>query len=449
MAFPVGWGRKCELKIQASKVATTLSNFPVLLTVDNLPFEMYDADGAHPALNGGGDIRFSSDAAGTTRLACEVVTFVIDNNPANSLVEIWVSVASVSSSVDTSIWVWYNKSGENQPAEGASYGKHATWDDGGSDYFKMVQHLNDDPTSNGINAVDSTQYSNDGTSIGGMVSGDLVTGAFANGTRGKAWDLDGSNDYVDIGDVSNYPLTGSVEATIEMWVKADTILEDFCFFGNHNPSGERLYLAIREAKWDMGIDGNGWGSGHSGSLELATINWTSIIVTFGSSIATMYVNGSETINKPYTSIDIIGTLPIGAMNEYGTYQFHFSGLIDEVRISNIGRAVGWTSAGYNNQDDPASFVVEQTPQSPLEYKLEGVTYDKTGSVLGSCECYLFRHNLNDTLSYVDYVLSNAGTGAYSFTGIYDDTAQYIVVAWKDDTPHVFDTTDHVLEPVAV
>jgi len=82
------------------------------------------------------------------------------------------------------------------------------------------------------------------------------------------------------------------------------------------------------------------------------------------------------------------------------------------------------------------------------FKLEGITYDKNGSALGSCHCHLFKDNLDDTLTYIGYALSNSSTGAYIFY-VSDDDAQYLVVAWKDDTPHVFDVTDHVLQPVGV
>lgn len=81
------------------------------------------------------------------------------------------------------------------------------------------------------------------------------------------------------------------------------------------------------------------------------------------------------------------------------------------------------------------------------YELTGITYDKTGSALGSVECYLFKDNLDNTLTFIDYVLSNVSTGAFAFTGLPDDDAQYLVVGWKDDSPHVFDVTDHVLQPV--
>ncbi len=83
----------------------------------------------------------------------------------------------------------------------------------------------------------------------------------------------------------------------------------------------------------------------------------------------------------------------------------------------------------------------------VTYKLEGITYDKNGDVLGSVDCYLYKDNGDNTLTFVDHVVSNASTGAYSFTGIGDNDAAYLVVFIKDDSPHVFDVTDHVLQPV--
>lgn len=81
------------------------------------------------------------------------------------------------------------------------------------------------------------------------------------------------------------------------------------------------------------------------------------------------------------------------------------------------------------------------------YKMEGVTKDKDGDPLASCECYLYKLNVGETdATFIAHDQSD-GSGNYSFTGIEDDDAKYFVVAWKDDTPHVFDCTDHVLVPI--
>lgn len=82
----------------------------------------------------------------------------------------------------------------------------------------------------------------------------------------------------------------------------------------------------------------------------------------------------------------------------------------------------------------------------VTYKLEGVTKDKNGTPEATCECFLCKDNGDNTCSYVAYDQSD-GSGNYSFTGIGDNDADYFVISWKADTPHVFDVTDHVLQPV--
>jgi len=90
-------------------------------------------------------------------------------------------------------------------------------------------------------------------------------------------------------------------------------------------------------------------------------------------------------------------------------------------------------------------AVEVTGDAATNYQIEGKTYDKDGSPLSTCKCLLLKDNLNDTCSVVDYTTSNV-SGEYSFTGIADNNAQYQIYAWKDNTPHVFDATDHDLLP---
>jgi hypothetical protein len=82
------------------------------------------------------------------------------------------------------------------------------------------------------------------------------------------------------------------------------------------------------------------------------------------------------------------------------------------------------------------------------YTISGVTKDKNGSILGSCEVALFKADTATPPSYEfkAKTTSDAVTGAYSFN-VYDQDAQYMVYSIKDDTPHVFDATDNVLQGV--
>ena len=95
--------------------------------------------------------------------------------------------------------------------------------------------------------------------------------------------------------------------------------------------------------------------------------------------------------------------------------------------------------------DVLTFTENLSATVTTSYTLSGVTKDKDGATLASCKCFLVKDNLDQTLSFIDYALSD-GSGNYEFVGVPDTDAQYIVVAWKDDSPHVFDVTDHVLQP---
>ena len=82
------------------------------------------------------------------------------------------------------------------------------------------------------------------------------------------------------------------------------------------------------------------------------------------------------------------------------------------------------------------------------YQITGVTKDNAGSALGSCEVFLVKDEGSNVFSFKDQTTSD-GTGNYTFTNIADNDANYQVIAWKDDAPHVFDVTDWVLQPETI
>ena len=84
---------RIELTINKNLIDQDLNNwtlvfdqsFDSILTSVNGPL---DADGTRASLNGGGDIRFSLDLAGTTRLACDIRNWSTNNNPASKTARI-------------------------------------------------------------------------------------------------------------------------------------------------------------------------------------------------------------------------------------------------------------------------------------------------------------------------------------------------------------------------
>jgi len=77
--------------------------------------------------------------------------------------------------------------------------------------------------------------------------------------------------------------------------------------------------------------------------------------------------------------------------------------------------------------------------------VRGITRDSAGDVLGSVECFCFKDNGDNTLTFVGFDTSDASTGVYEITTS-DNTSAYLVYTVKDNSPHVFDVTDRDLTP---
>jgi hypothetical protein len=322
---------------------------------------MFDADGSYPALNGGGDIRFSSDVAGSTQLACEVVTFITNNNPALGSAEIWVKVPSVASATDTDIYVWYNKAGETQPAETDTYGKHNVWDSN----FKLVQHMSQDPSDTAPQMIDSTSNSNDGTSAGAMTTSDLVDAKV-----GKGLDLDGSDDYISVGTSLGQQFVSAITLSAWVYIPSGATANDGLFHcGASGPTVPGFYSRILgnlSGQGPLFVLGNGTAR-DTRAFVTATPRDAWLLITLLTDGSTKKLYFDNDLKETF-SLTIAGPFTPGMAEEaqigvgYGTAEI-LEGKVDEVRISNIARSTDWITAEYNNQSDPGTFVVEGTPES--------------------------------------------------------------------------------------
>jgi hypothetical protein len=101
--------------LTAPAVTGSASELPTLVKYEDFTATMLASLDA-----GGGDLRFSSDEAGTTQLACEVVTFTKATGDV-----VWVKVPAVSTGA--LIYVWGDNTGATQPAVDAAFGRNAVW----------------------------------------------------------------------------------------------------------------------------------------------------------------------------------------------------------------------------------------------------------------------------------------------------------------------------------
>lgn len=365
MAFPDGWTRKCPLVIQSSQVAGTAKThvqFPVLLTTDNLPSEMFDADGSNPAQADGGDIRFSADAAGTQPLPCEIVLWATDNNPANGVAEIWVS-ADIGSDSNTTIYVWYQGPGGSvQPDPLVAGGAADVWD---SSYYG-VYHWSDN-----VEAGDSTRQvagANDMTQFGGVSSPTGNQWALADGKIGKCMELTGSantsNHHMRFA-YSNF-FSGWPEFVFEGWIRPTDILDFGTLIGFDFSNGIRIQSAELQFRVDGTFSPNG--------VPLSVNTWTHFAMTFqydagtGNATVECFVDGVSsqtvdvgTITNRFGSVSI--PFGLGTITNDNTARA-IPGKIDEFRVhgGSVRDADFWLT-NYRAQNSPGTFVVDGAPET--------------------------------------------------------------------------------------
>lgn len=349
MAFPVGWGRKCALTIQATEVDADLTDWTYLLTEDSLPSEMFDEDGANHALDGGGDIRFSSDSEGATQLPCDVRAFVTDNDPTLGKASIAVKVPLVSSSVNTTIYIWYGKSGETQPAASSTYGQYNAYDanltvwDGRSVNTRTtpVRELTvvGGASLNDVN--DSRPYfgfdgADDGMSEPAWITGTpLVLHGLAYMPTGAAEGVPIWNGDSGLGAVTANFVVMQPGAVVS--AGCAVIVYDTREFATSSP------------------------------YTISADEWTYFAARFVSATSRFaYLNGDVgteiTTSCNPTGIDLfhLGGSRSGFGGVIGA---DFNGRLSEVRVSSVDRSSEWLNAEYSNLLTPEAFTSVGTPAS--------------------------------------------------------------------------------------
>lgn len=348
MAFPVGWGRKQKITIDNTKVSGSgsHSDFIALITLDHLDTEVVDA-GANSALNGGGDIRFSSDSAGVTQLACEVVSFVTNATPGNRKCIIWVKVPAVSASVNTELYIWYSKASEVQPPATDTYGRNAVWSD-----YRLVAHLIEAPSIAAGHYLDSTGNGNDGTAV-----------ALPSASSGKLHD---STVTRTLGDQTvDFPVQiDSGVGAMQAWTRYDSAVGIRQAYGLHD--GQRCYVGTDAG----GLHFVGWGSAYNftESHGYSTGVYYKEDLVFNSGTGLFYVDGAlksgvtsaYTWSGPaYSGVRVLSRRQASAPS----IDLIFNAAQDEFRIADFIPSADWLATEYANQNDPETFATAGTPEA--------------------------------------------------------------------------------------
>jgi phosphodiesterase/alkaline phosphatase D-like protein len=334
-----GYSYRRSLTIDYTKVSpcsSNLSNFPVLMSLSGTWLKTTGNGGPIYSSNGYDIIFKASD--GVTQLNHEIEKY---DGSAGTLVA-WVKVPILSNTANTTVYIYYGNSAittyQSTPT--------GVWDSN----YKGVWHLKENPSGTAPQMKDSTANANNGTSYGGMTSGDLVAGKIGGGL-----DLE-TDDYISAANSSSTLNVGQA-FTLEAWIKRDatgpkTVVTKR--YGNAY-SFKLSFTSSDVLRLDV-YNGNGYNNVQGNTIT--DTNWHYVgAYSNGTSLklitdGVVHSNtGTKTGAIPYDS----NSLWMGVGIWSGNPVDYFDGIIDEVRASNVVRSDCWIKTGYLNQNSPSTF----------------------------------------------------------------------------------------------
>jgi hypothetical protein len=340
------WAYRVPITINESQIDENLTDFPVYVNLDDLPSHFFTN-----VKSDGGDIRVTS-ADGMTELPVEVVGI----NTAGTEGELYFKASSISSSVNTTFYIYYGNSGASLYAQNASYGENNVWNSG----YVLVEHMDDLTTS----SVENSKASPDGSKT--SANNPLET------TAGKLYEAqDFSGDSIAHTDI----LGSQNQMSFSAWVKADnltgsgdTATYGFSIFGISPAAAPYTWLTAGGTgytdEFRFCAYSNSTSCTGTTDANITTGVWYHVSVTaVDGASTTVRVNGVERASFTNPGDTTLGTnFTIGDLRP--ARNINFDGMIDDVRVSNVIRSNAWRNAEYTNTATTTNFYTVSGYQLP-------------------------------------------------------------------------------------
>jgi hypothetical protein len=332
------WNYRIPVTIQASQIDDDLTNFPVHVDLDDLSAHFFSN-----VKSDGGDIRVTlSD--GVTEVPRELVSI----NTGSTEGELYFRATSVSSSTNTTFYIYYGNPSASDYSVTATFGARNVWSNG----YVLVAHMNDLTTSSVLNSA--------GTINGTKSSANNPQGV----TTGYLYSAqDHSGDSVQF---AGNIIQSRTSYHVSMWFNPDSLTggnADEQNFGRSlygvSPSGSPyewlraggtgFATELRVCAFDTGTVCNA-----TTGAGLTTGAWHYVSVNaVQSGNTTVRVNGTQRLSFTAPSAAVGANFTIGDLRP--GRNINFDGRIDEVRVSTTTRTNAWRDAEYRNMATTTSF----------------------------------------------------------------------------------------------
>ncbi|HMA78205.1 MAG TPA: LamG-like jellyroll fold domain-containing protein, partial [Candidatus Paceibacterota bacterium] len=315
---------RIPVTIQASQVASSLSDFPVYVDLSLLGGHFFSN-----VASDGSDIRVTTDD-GRTEIAREVVS--IDTGSGTG--ELHFNAPSISDSANTTFYVYYGAAGEQELQASSTYGAQQVWNDN----YVAVYHYDDTPSgSNSI--LDSTANANHGTSQGGLSGSNLTTGRLSQG-----YNFSGGNYYIDFPQL----VGGNSQMTVSYWINNPSYNDGRAFSSGGSGLSQVLVWPDDAGGLECIIDGTRVGNSANPT------GWVHHACTYDGATIRNYAN-----SVPEGTGSKTGTIAtIGSGDRFGVdggLSAYLQDTVDELRIKSTPVSGDWLAAEYTNQTNPATF----------------------------------------------------------------------------------------------
>jgi hypothetical protein len=319
------WGCSMPITFTNDARLNTLTNFPVLVVLDTnkVNYSQFQANAQ--------DLRFA-DMNGGIELAYQVESW---NTTSNSYV--WVKIPTLTAG--RTITAYWGNSGASMP----SYRTNGlAWDS----TFAGVWHLGEAGNTTAGGYRDSTINANNGTGVG-MSAGTEVASMISTGQN-----LNGTSQEIQAADSTS--LRPGTAVSMSVWIKATALAASYTHllhkrgttastYGLWTDSSKKLYFETA-------------GGALTGTTVLTAGQWYHVAATYDGSNMRVYLNGVQD-----GSVARTGAIDNGATTQllrigHGPFNDWFNGIMDEPRVSNVGRSANWIWAEYANVAQQSTFV---------------------------------------------------------------------------------------------
>ena len=333
MAWLSGFNKRIKLTADSTKIDSDLSQFPLtvfLKSGNGDTTKVFDEVGSNKYKIA------VTKSDGTTQLYVEIEEWDDTNNV--GVLHCGLNGDTLSSSTNTDYYLYYdNTASDNTSYVGDTNSSvsQSVWDSN----FVAIWHLTD--------LYDQTNNNNDLTNNGSLTTD---TGKIANA-------------YSFVGDKTKYLSINSNSSlkpnnyTISLWAKWTSTQVDRLILSKYSSVPCEYEIGFQNASPYVifvrsDSSSTSYRAKDTDGQSTYTGSWTHITGLYNGSVLKIYINGtykasSSSFTRSTTRTD---QLNIGR-RPYSGAEGPFTGLTDEVRISNTARSADWIKATYNSTND--------------------------------------------------------------------------------------------------